>query len=637
MRLVRTLWIGLLALLCLAGCAPSAQSDVAVHVVQAQWLSVPGTGLTLPPIQVSATDLPHTGWTTVPLPHSADRDTLRPLPDTATVTDWYQLALTGLTATDQPRYLYLPRWKTVGQIAVYGDGKLLYQSDASSLHNGYLHPLLLPLNGASGELSPSVVLLRMDRLRSSTSALSTVWVGAAQALQWRYQIRQMLQPEMSFVAAAALLVVGFFSLSVWLGQRDEPLYFLFFAMTVVVFVRMLHFHEGGSQSFVVDAWLEWIAQMSLLWLLVLAHCFLDRLRQQPVGWLTLSLVAFVLLFSASTTPVAVAVAPSIGGFTTGLYALCAPFTIVALVAALRDARQRDSRQARWVAMCLFLTAICSVYDLALLNNWVSPEGIYTQPYGVIGTLFVFGLIMFRRYMAALRDVQWANAHLALRLQQREAELAQSYQRLREVEQNQLLSDERQRLMQDMHDGLGSSLISAIRSVEHGGMHEGQVTQLLKDCMDDLKLAIDSMEPVEADLLLLLATLRFRLEPRMENSHVALVWEVQELPTLDWLDPSSALHILRIVQESVANILRHTQATEIRVGTSVEGAGVQVTIEDNGQGFDVAQTLARASGRGLHNQQRRAQTIQGTVAWQSGASGTRFTLWLPLKTTVTPGR
>jgi len=185
-------------------------------------------------------------------------------------------------------------------------------------------------------------------------------------------------------------------------------------------------------------------------------------------------------------------------------------------------------------------------------------------------------------------------------------------------------------MQDMHDGLGSSLISAIRSVERGGVSELKVSQILKDCLDDLKLTIDSMEPLEDDLLLLLATLRFRLEPRLEGTGIALSWEVQELPALDWLDPSSALHILRIVQESIANILRHTRATEIRVGTTVDASGVQVTIEDNGQGFDVEKALDGAGGRGMQNQQRRAQSVDGKVAWKSGPAGTQFTLWLPLE-------
>ena len=138
-----------------------------------------------------------------------------------------------------------------------------------------------------------------------------------------------------------------------------------------------------------------------------------------------------------------------------------------------------------------------------------------------------------------------------------------------------------------------------------------------------------MEPVEADLLLLLATLRFRLEPRLEGTGVTLLWEVQEVPTLAWLDPSSALHILRIVQESIANVLHHTRASVIQVSTAVDAGGVQVNIEDNGQGFDVEHALGSTAGRGLHNQQRRARALDGTVAWRSGPGGTRFTLWLPL--------
>ena len=48
------------------------------------------------------------------------------------------------------------------------------------------------------------------------------------------------------------------------------------------------------------------------------------------------------------------------------------------------------------------------------------------------------------------------------------------------------------------------------TVESGGMSDDKVSQVLKSCLDDLKLTIDSMEPLEDDLLLLLATLRYRL-------------------------------------------------------------------------------------------------------------------------------
>lgn len=235
--------------------------------------------------------------------------------------------------------------------------------------------------------------------------------------------------------------------------------------------------------------------------------------------------------------------------------------------------------------------------------------------------------MIRRQ--ATKDVKQANASLEQRLRAREAELTESHQRLREIEHSQTLSQERQRLMQDMHDGMGSALTSALRVVERGQLDETEVAQVLKGCIDDLKLAIDSIEPVNADLLLLLATLRFRLGPRLESTGIALRWEVQDIPPLDWLDPKNSLHILRILQEAFTNIIKHTNATEIRVATGADADGITVIVTDNGSGFDVESAL-KNGGKGLSNQMRRAQAIGAEVNWDSNNSGTRLTLRLPLR-------
>ncbi len=208
-------------------------------------------------------------------------------------------------------------------------------------------------------------------------------------------------------------------------------------------------------------------------------------------------------------------------------------------------------------------------------------------------------------------------------------LAASQKQLHEIEQRQMLSQERQRLMQDMHDGLGSSLTSALRVIEHGSMDEAEVAQMLKGCIDDLKLAIDSMEPVDADLLLLLATLRYRLGPRLENTGIALRWEVENVTKLDWLDPKNALHILRILQEAFTNIIKHTRATEIRVATRMDNDHAVVTVTDNGQGFAVENAL-KNGGKGLSNQMRRAEAIGAEVKFDSSDAGTCFTLRLPIK-------
>ena len=182
-------------------------------------------------------------------------------------------------------------------------------------------------------------------------------------------------------------------------------------------------------------------------------------------------------------------------------------------------------------------------------------------------------------------------------------------------------------MQDMHDGLGSSLHSALRAIERGSLDATSVSDILRACIDDLHLTIDSMEPVEANLLLLLATLRYRLGSRLQSASIKLHWEVVDVPPLDWIDPRTALHILRILQETLTNIVKHTKATEIRIATAHDAKGVMVSISDNGSGFDMAAARQRG-GKGLGNQQRRATAIGGRIDWESGTTGTRVTLWLP---------
>jgi signal transduction histidine kinase len=212
------------------------------------------------------------------------------------------------------------------------------------------------------------------------------------------------------------------------------------------------------------------------------------------------------------------------------------------------------------------------------------------------------------------------------------ELADSHAKLRAIEHKQTLEQERQRLMQDMHDGLGSSLISALRVVEHSKMDANELAEVLKGCIDDLKLAIDSMEPVDDNLLLLLATLRFRLGPQLDNTGIKLIWQVEKIPALLWLDPKNALHILRILQEAFANIIKHTSATEVRLATMTEGDAVMVTVSDNGPGFDLDHAL-KSGGMGLSGQKSRAVALGGEVSWHSSSNGTCLSLRLPISRPV----
>jgi signal transduction histidine kinase len=610
------------------GSRPAAAS---IHLTQADWQTTDAPGLSTPPPVFDSASLPD-AWQHTKLPAALPVPIVTPDSGDAagnhdSRTTWIKISTHGLPVSTGPLMLYGIRVRTEGAVAVYANGRLVHRErQEGPLWNSLFTPLWVALDKKSDDVPVNEILIRLQYPPHTRVGLSSLWLGPAEALKGRYYLRQWLQRELPATLSAAFLVVGVFALFVWFKRRHETSYLLFFNLAAVSFVGHLHYYVGLP---IINDWFAWLTANALFWLITVVHLFLCQLHGRKLTWLTRTVVGVTVLISVLTLVGILPEYPDASVLVQVDYLIAVLMGATVGLAGAICSRGR-SRDGLLLAGGVVLSTLLGMADWLLYADVIGPEGWFLGAYTNAVTFAMFGTLMYRRYINAIGEVERVNASLAQRLQAREEELEHTHKQLREAALRQTISDERQRLMQDMHDGLGSSLISAIRSVEQGGVSDQKVSQILKDCLDDLKLTIDSMEPVEADLLLLLATLRFRLEPRLEGTGIALSWEVQELPTLAWLDPSSALHILRIIQESIANILRHTRADKIRVSTAAEAAGVRVTIEDNGQGFDVEKALSGATGRGLHNQRRRALAVDGSITWKSGSGGTQFTLWLPLQ-------
>jgi signal transduction histidine kinase len=317
---------------------------------------------------------------------------------------------------------------------------------------------------------------------------------------------------------------------------------------------------------------------------------------------------------------------------TATLAYVAQVVVAVAVTALltHDALRVRAREPVVLAAALWINLAFGVYDLLLKDAFLDPRGIFLLPYGAV---FLFGAFLYavlRRYGDAITSFERANASLEDRLAARTRELEASHERLRAIEREQTLAAERQRLMRDMHDGLGSSLMSSLVMVEQGRLQPVDVARVLRECIDDLKLTIDSLEPLDSDLVTLLATLRYRLGRRLEAAGLRLDWKVADLPRLPWLDALSALEVLRILQEVLTNVIKHSGAKSVTISTAVDGNEVRVRLVDDGRGFDVPQVRAQPTGRGLLNLQRRATRIGGRVDLQSSPAGTVVELALPIE-------
>lgn len=252
-----------------------------------------------------------------------------------------------------------------------------------------------------------------------------------------------------------------------------------------------------------------------------------------------------------------------------------------------------------------------------------PELRYT---GVICSL-LFGLITFLglRLQGALREVM-AERHVANDLLQ---DLHQHQHKLLTVERDRATLQEREQLLRAMHDGLGSTLITSLALAEKGELDASGVAQLLRECVDEARLVVDSLDQIEHDLATLLGSLRHRWSARLAAAGLHLHWHVEDLPPLTWLNPPAALQVLRIVQEALANVIKHAQARQLSITvTPYQGTHVRVSIHDDGIGFDAH--AVHSLGRGLRHLRQRAAHLGGqlNVTSQPG-QGTTIELALPV--------
>jgi len=192
-------------------------------------------------------------------------------------------------------------------------------------------------------------------------------------------------------------------------------------------------------------------------------------------------------------------------------------------------------------------------------------------------------------------------------------------------------EERQRITQDMHDGLGLMLNAALRLADEAGPDRTAVVSSLRVCLDELRLIVDASETDSGEFLPQLATLRFRMQPRLESIRLQVNWRMDHFPR-DLILPSGVgMQILRIVQEAINNTVKYAEASCIDLEcVSPPGADqVSLIVRDNGKGFSIEGAKV---GNGLKNMTRRALAARVGFELQSSAMGTAVRIDIPL-----PGR
>lgn len=617
-------WVGLLLLALLAAL---------------YWVSrpaaVPGA-VNIGEIEVSVLGQPDIPPKTVRLPHVLDDEEDLWRHRVAYRLDW-PAALDYDRRDGQRLALLLPRVDArfrvlLNQQEVYSVG--WYAAPHRTILSG-LFPYHIPLPAGllADRPQDNELIIEVQGMPLERSGLSPFQIGDHDRLFDRYRVLEVWQVMGGWMMAIASVFMGLMSVFLWRALR-ERLFLLMAAASLAHVVRLLLLLM--LESPLSPSWHFFVYRVAFNVYVAFFCLFIEELfglRMRMVRWL-----AYFLLVSG---PLWLLAALYTENYTfariwAGGLALLAAVSLAMLVVRTGWGRRLNQDQTLVLVVALF-TLITGVRDFLVLQlNFPGDADIRWMSIGSLALMFTLGWVLVQRATASTREVHRLNQSLAEIVARREAELRQAFEQLRASEQQRAVEGERRRLMRDMHDGLGSQLVQTLNMVRsHRGVLDAQsVEAMIHHALEELRMTLDSLEPMEGDLPTILGTFRQRIAPALESAGIQLVWDVQEVPALSALDSRGIMHLFRCMQEIFANVVKHARATAVVVRTAADDQAVYLNVEDNGIGF-TPDGEGGNKGRGLGNLRVRAAKLGAHIRFYTNNPGTGVEFKFPTQHPAEP--
>ena len=589
-----------------AGCA-AGQASAAQVLTQAEFFS----GAEPPPAS--------TRGQPVALPDSWDL-----MPDREERHGWYRVTVTAESSVNERQALYIPR--AGNRLAIWWNGARIADFGVPEAHaaGDYAkQPLWVSMPAALVRSGQNELLVHVYVEPGRHGGLSALRFGPESELQPMFASHHRWLVDGSIAVASITFVLGMLALGLWWRQRDV-VYFFFGAASVIWALRVgnvLVIHPPLPRL----AWETLIAMLYGWYIAFTARFTLDVLNATRPAirvalWVYVAVNPFVCALSQGME------IPELWSAWLGVHLTVA---IGAALVVYREAFTHPRSESLLLAIAGTAAVGAGARDWTYY--WLHPDGYSSYSITRYVQLFftvAMAWLLVERFTRALRGYATLNRELAGRVAEKERELIRQFERAAEQDRVRLLAEERQRIMRDMHDGMGAQLVSALKIAERGGQDVTVLANPIRECLDAMRLTIDALHPTGGDLGTVFGTLRYRLAPHLAGLGIDLSWEVEELPRLAWLSPGSVQHIQKIVQESFTNAIKHAGATRITVCARHDVARntIHVEFRDNGVGFD---PHAPHAGHGLANLRARAREMGGELEFRSGNPGTIVAFRLPV--------
>jgi signal transduction histidine kinase len=523
----------------------------------------------------------------------------------------------GPSDADEPYMVFIPRIGNAYSIALNGTvlatgGQLHAHGEAWSAKQ----PLSVSFPGELlQDQNELTIQLRGDAGRRA--GIVPIMLGPSRLVEPHYARAHTFRVLVPWVAATFSALVSAFCGLLWLQQREKLYAWACIGEAVWALVVLditmewtpLRWHVWGGMLFVLRSIWVW-ALYVIIEQVFGARPARERAAIQGLLWAA-PFCGLVLAVTGSSIPMRL------------LRLLLSLLCTVIWARLLLDLRRNASTERVLLSIGLVALLVAGVHD-AVASQFVPNafgELTWAKYVGMMLGLTIMWVVS-KRFRLARAEALQLQESLTQRVQQKERELRESFERVSQLERARAVTEERERILRDMHDGVGANLATAMRQLESGTAPAQEVAATLRESLDHLKLSIDAMNLPTGDVNALLASLRYRLQRRIAQAGLSIDWQVDELPHWEQGTDQAMRHLQFLLLEAISNALQHAQASTLTLSARSRDATIEISVRDDGCGGFVDPVS------GLQSMRERARAIGAQFAVESADPGTRVRLTLP---------
>ena len=544
---------------------------------------------------------------------------------------WYLIPLQDQYDDASKKAIYLPR---VSQnVEVFLNGHWLGNGGNMSepITRNRNNTLLFSFDSSLLQ-KQNMLAIHLVGQHDSRTYLGEVYIGPHALLRENAQLSEYVRIDLSMIITVCMLLTSILMSIIWV-LRQSDIYYLYYA----VFSALWAFHDSNhfiqKIPFSVPVW-ETLMPLSfgvaMLGMVLFVHRTVGTYRKVPeqfcIGFVVLLALPFLnqdldwILFYAYH-----------------IWSPCIALIGLYLIYFLNQSYLNTGEERLiQLIMSAYSVLVFGMNDILLAIDFIPKQSPYMMHFAVLFTVVSLLIMLINRFVQSMNVVEHYNQELQHEISRKTDEIDKSYRQVQHLMRKYTVAEERQRIMRDIHDGIGGQLVATLVSMEGGPVNQAQLKSNLKGALQDLRMVIDSLDDEAEDLPTLLGMLRMRLSEQFANADMKLHWQVDDLPRMANFGPANVLNTMRIIQEAITNAIKHSGASNLTISTSEytdddQQHFARIEVADDGQGLDVS---GDSKGRGLLNMQKRADLIGAKLTIVNadiakGLTGTTVQLDLPI--------